>query len=192
MVCRLYFGKVIKPPQEGDGSGRPNRFFNSANFPLDVARYRKIQNVAKLGECHYHSVEDITSGMGQTLGLVHWRAGFDARDVEFIMGGASFSGVELFMIDFNQVCFCSRLGRIMVLMNFKMRPWNRTKEEIPQLVEAFFVNDPYYPRPRVADPLYQAFKSGYMSAYPTESAELGEAFLRAIEAHQATSDRGQY
>ena len=43
-LCRLYFGKVIK--EIGPG-GRPNRFFNSANFPLDVFRYRKLLEVVK-------------------------------------------------------------------------------------------------------------------------------------------------
>ena len=85
--------------------GRPNRFFNSANFPLDVSRYHKLLEVAvEEGHCLYPSVEDIAYGMGETLGHLHWRAGYDGRDIEFIMGGESFSGVALYIIDFNQVC----------------------------------------------------------------------------------------
>jgi len=100
-LCRLYFGKVIK--ELGPG-GRPNRFFNSANFPLDVSRYHKLLGVAVEGDCVYPSVEDIAYGMGEMLGPLHWRAGYDGRDVEFVMGGASFSGVAMYIIDFNQVC----------------------------------------------------------------------------------------
>ena len=100
-LCRLYFGKVIK--ELGPG-GRPNRFFNSANFPLDVSRYRKLLEVTVEGDCVYPSVEDIAYGMGEMLGRLHWRAGYDGRDVEFVMGGASFSGVAMYIIDFNQVC----------------------------------------------------------------------------------------
>jgi hypothetical protein len=100
-LCRLYFGKVIK--ELGPG-GRPNRFFNSANFPLDVSRYRKLLEAAVEGYCVYPSVEDIAYGMGEMLGRLHWLAGYDGRDVEFIMGGASFSGVAMYIIDFNQVC----------------------------------------------------------------------------------------
>jgi hypothetical protein len=100
-LCRLYFGKVIK--ELGPG-GRPNRFFNSANFPLDVSRYRKLLEVAVEGNCVYPSVEDIAYSMGEMLGRLHWRAGYDGRDVEFVMSGASFSGVVMYIIDFNQVC----------------------------------------------------------------------------------------
>ena len=46
-LCRLYFGKVIK--ELGPG-GRPNRFFNSANFSLDVSRYRKLLEIAAEGD----------------------------------------------------------------------------------------------------------------------------------------------
>ena len=100
-LCRLYFGKVIK---ELGPDGCPNRFFNSANFPLDVSRYRKLLEVTVEGNCVYPSVEDIAYGMGEMLGCLHWRVGYDGRDVEFVMGGASFSGVAMYIIDFNQVC----------------------------------------------------------------------------------------
>jgi hypothetical protein len=62
--------------------------------------------------------------------------------------------------------------------------WNRVKDEIPGLVDAFFANDPYYPRPYPTDPLYRQFSAGYMSACsPNDrnAVELGSAFLHAIE-----------
>jgi Zinc finger protein len=65
-----------------------------------------------------------------------------------------------------------------------MRAWKRTSEEIPTLVEAFFINDPYYPRPDPNDSLYVQFKAGYLSVYPENAIDLGEAFLHAIEAEQ--------
>ena len=100
-LCRLYFGKVTK--ETGPG-GRPNRFFNSANFPLDVFRYRKLLEVVEDAVALYPSVEDIAYGMDEMLGCLHWRIGYDGRDVEFVMGGASFSGVAMYIIDYNQVC----------------------------------------------------------------------------------------
>jgi hypothetical protein len=96
-LCRLYFGKVIQEAKQ------PKHFFNSANFPLDVARYRALLESAQGGDCEYPSMEEIAYGMGEMLGQLHWRAGYDGRDVEFVMGGASFSGVAMFIIDFNQV-----------------------------------------------------------------------------------------
>ena len=70
-----------------------------------------------------------------------------------------------------------------------MRAWKRTKEELPTLVEAFFINDPYYPRPDPNDPLYVQFKTGYLSVYPQDATVLGEAFWHVIEAEQLRRSR---
>jgi hypothetical protein len=56
--------------------------------------------------------------------------------------------------------------------------------EIRQLAEAFYTNDPYYPRPNPDDPLYKEFSTGCLSAHPKEcrdAIDVGEGFLRAIE-----------
>ena len=65
-----------------------------------------------------------------------------------------------------------------------MRTWKRDPNEIQQLVDSFFMNDPYYPRPNPNDSLYKEFSNGYMSAHPKElrdAIDVGESFLRAIE-----------
>ncbi|KIL60785.1 hypothetical protein M378DRAFT_907321 [Amanita muscaria Koide BX008] len=106
--------------------------------------------------------------MGELLGRLHWRAGYDGRDVEFVMGGVSFSGVAMYIIGFNQ-----------------MRTWKRNPNEIQQLVEVFYANVPYYPRPNPDDPLYKEFSNGYLNAHPKESRDaidVGEAFWRASSA----------
>ena len=74
-----------------------------------------------------------------------------------------------------------------------MRFWSRKKDEVHQLAKPFFSNDPYYPRPRFADPLYQKFHLGYLKVRPKrsyEAAELAEAFLRTIETEQTKRDSG--
>ena len=50
-------------------------------------------------------MDEIAEGMGEMLGHLHWRGGYDGRDIEFIMGGRGFSGVAMYVIDFNQVTF---------------------------------------------------------------------------------------
>jgi Zinc finger protein len=63
----------------------------------------------------------------------------------------------------------------------------KESNEIQQLVEAFYTNDPYYPRPNPDDPLYKEFSNGYLSAHPKESRDAidaGETFLHAIENEQ--------
>lgn len=72
-----------------------------------------------------------------------------------------------------------------------MRAWKRNKDEIQQLVDSFFINDPYYPRPRANDRLYEQFCTGYWAAHPSgsnDASEIAEVFLRAIEAEQAKRD----
>jgi hypothetical protein len=64
--------------------GRPTRFFNSSNFPLDVSRYRRLLEAAHVDD--NLTVEDIVYVMGEMLGRLHWRGGYDGRDVEFVMG----------------------------------------------------------------------------------------------------------
>ena len=70
-----------------------------------------------------------------------------------------------------------------------MRDWRRIKDDIPDLVDAFFINDPYYPRPDLNDPLYVEFKTGYLAAYPQDAVDLGQAFLHAIEDEQLRRHR---
>jgi hypothetical protein len=68
-----------------------------------------------------------------------------------------------------------------------MRTWKRNPNEIQQLVDAFYTNDPYYSRPSPNVLLYKEFSNGYLSAHPKElrdAIDVGEAFLRAIENEQ--------
>ena len=61
-----------------------------------------------------------------------------------------------------------------------MRSFSEVPPDIPALVNAFFSNDPYYPRPFASDPLYMAFKRGYMLAYG-DNCDHGLSFLKAVE-----------
>lgn len=96
LMCRLYFGKVI----------RPSKFVNSINFPLDVHRYKSL-----LGSCEPGSLftaKEVAVGMGEMLGWIHWLCGYDGRDIEFVLAGSGYPGtVRYFVIDFNQVCSMS-------------------------------------------------------------------------------------
>ena len=66
-----------------------------------------------------------------------------------------------------------------------MRAFDRAAGDVAELVDAFFVNDPYYPRPVPGDALYDSFKRGYTSACPSEHRDGAALFLQAIEAHYA-------
>ena len=58
---------------------------------------------------------------------------------------------------------------------------------VSELADAFFSNDPYYPRPVLQDALYAVFKQTYMDACPAEHHAGAAAFLQAIEARQAAN-----
>ncbi|KIY52170.1 hypothetical protein FISHEDRAFT_35658 [Fistulina hepatica ATCC 64428] len=167
-LCRLYFGKTFV--EQLSESSRP-RFFNSSNFPLDAARYTQLR---RRFPRELDSIENVAHGMGEMLGRLHGRAGVDGRDVEFVLGGDGMFGCSYWVIDFNQV-----------------REWNKTEDDIATLVSAFFSNDPYYPRPRPNDSLYQSFKKGYQEAFVQISSSgmpFADLFLQAIEQEQARRD----
>jgi hypothetical protein len=65
-----------------------------------------------------------------------------------------------------------------------MRRFDVKDDPIDTLVDAFFANDPYYPRPRTDDALYSAFNAGYVAACPEEWRARGQEFLATIEARQ--------
>ena len=70
----------------------------------------------------------------------------------------------------------------------QVRPWDKRPESIDQLVSAFFANDPYYPRPRRSDTLYNHFKIAYLDACGGDSEALASAFFGAVELTQAQRD----
>ncbi|KAJ7444916.1 hypothetical protein FB451DRAFT_74248 [Mycena latifolia] len=159
-ICRLYFGKTVVP----------SRFINSANFPMDIARMNALRKA--LDEQGMSGViatnEEIASGMGEMLGKIHWLGGFDARDVEFVMAGSD-SYIRFFIIDFNQ-----------------MRLFNPDTGDISLLVDSFFVNDPYYPRPTLQDNVYLCFKTAYIDACPLHLRTRAAMFTDAIEARHSS------
>ncbi|EKM55040.1 uncharacterized protein PHACADRAFT_208569 [Phanerochaete carnosa HHB-10118-sp] len=141
-LCRLYLSKVLKP----------SMFlrFESRLMPLN----------------------DVARGMGEVLGHIHWRLGYDARDIEFVMGGDGYHGVTFQVIDFNQMRRLEGTG----------------VEVVEMLVSSFFANDPYYPRPRPSDTLYQAFRTGYIAQCALGQTSVPKEFLEAIEVEQAKRD----
>lgn len=95
-LCRLYFGKIY--------TDETPHFVNTNNFPLDVKRFNMLRHDNE--DLGLPSAEEVALEMGDMLARIHWRAGLDARDVEFIMGGDGItSSITFYVIDFNQVWF---------------------------------------------------------------------------------------
>jgi len=82
-----------------------SRFVNTNNFPLDVQRHEWLRaSLDDKMQLDLPSAEKVALEMGEMLGRIHWRAGYDVRDIEFIVGGDGYTRVAFYIINFNQVC----------------------------------------------------------------------------------------
>ncbi|KAJ9523221.1 hypothetical protein QJQ45_024005 [Haematococcus lacustris] len=135
-LARLYLGKYPQPPPE------------SCNFPLTA------EMLDELGL----PVADIAEGMGRLLSRIHYLAGQDGRDIEFVLGGDKHDRPKFFCIDFDQ-----------------MRDW----DDVQQLVTSFTTNDPYYPRPGMM--YWDAFKSAYLDEAPISASASARQFVKRLE-----------
>jgi hypothetical protein len=158
----LYFGKTL-------AQSKHSKFLNSSNFPIDVSRYRSLLERFPGGKLA--SLEEVTAGMGEMLSKIHWVVGYDGRDIEFVMAGNGQNSVRNYVIDFNQ-----------------MRRFDAKTTSIQLLVDSFFVNDPYYPRPKPEDSLYQTFRKAYLQACPVQHRARAWEFLDTIEAQQVVNN----
>ncbi|KAF2456025.1 hypothetical protein BDY21DRAFT_394269 [Lineolata rhizophorae] len=171
-LARVYLGRGRRyESRDGEGRQAPRRFFTLRNFGLSVAKLEdlllKMNGVTKEGAADV--VRHLATTMGAALAVMHSVAKLDARDVEFVLGGSSLgeraavsmndiaatakslassqlnarsdppgtastaltqSGMAFYLLDFNQ---CRHIGR--------------DNTAVDTAVDAFFVNDPYYPRP---------------------------------------------
>ncbi|KAJ5192549.1 Protein of unknown function DUF3669 zinc finger protein [Penicillium cf. viridicatum] len=119
--------------------------FKLQNFPLHVNEMEDLQLVTS----------SFAQVMAQTLAILHWKAGVDGNDIEFILGSAPLStqmradeidednewslgerfdfcrrSISLWLIDFNQ---CAK--------------FEDTDAGLKKTVDAFIWNNPYYPSP---------------------------------------------
>ncbi|QDS71886.1 hypothetical protein FKW77_010179 [Venturia effusa] len=151
-------------------SKHPSSMFSLQNYPLWVDKVQELEAV---------EYEDIAISMGGALAALHWSVGTDARDVEFVLGSAPLPKkriptraevlkmgpsttkdlvmghdskrrvIQLWLLDFNQC-----------------REMERNETGLQLAVNAFFANDPYYPRPLTEtsfrQKLWTSFKKGYL------------------------------
>ncbi|KAM0332395.1 hypothetical protein ACHAQA_002674 [Verticillium albo-atrum] len=136
-LVRVYLGSL---------RGRSHqRFFSLRNFKLHLNQMLELNL----------NVESMAADIGATLAVMHWGARTDARDVEFVLGSSDRAGGQhhkttLWLLDFNQV------GTMAM-----------DASGVARAVDAFRINDPYYPRPSVQAPMkavWDAFAAAYMAA----------------------------
>lgn len=62
-----------------------------------------------------------------------------------------------------------------------MRLWEKTKDGVGVLVDSFFQNDPYFPRPVLGEENYAGFKEGYLDELKVVEGAVAEAFFQQLE-----------
>ncbi|OHE93202.1 hypothetical protein CORC01_11519 [Colletotrichum orchidophilum] len=160
-------------PYLGSLEGRTSTlFFSLRNFKLH------LNQIDELGL----DMVEIAKDMGEVLAVMHWEARTDARDVEFVLGSCAVSmrhvhnetnfrdmpkparsiapesedikdftqrATTLWLLDFNQV-----------------RTISLDAAGVAVAIDAFKVNDPYFPRPLLSHPragqLWNAFATSYL------------------------------
>jgi Zinc finger protein len=121
----------------------------------------------------------IAQQMGCLLAALHMGASSDAKDFEIVLGGDYDRGLicnpKVWVLDFNQ---CSTV--------------TLDHHCIPKLVDAFFENEAYFPRPREGDLLFASFASGYIVAsreHAPKLLPLAKLFIEGINVEQAKKDK---
>ncbi|KAI9817315.1 MAG: hypothetical protein M1826_001630 [Phylliscum demangeonii] len=178
-MCRLYLGRPSPTWTTG-------RFINHRDYPLWRDRYEELERLEAVAPAM-----TIANAMGVMLFRLHWIAKNDARDVEFVMAGhPKFGRVALYILDFNQTSTIpfgpSNVHDADDAENDDVDVDNQPARK--KMVNSFFDNDPYFPRPRPADPLYQSFRRGYLFNADHSTTLPAERFLAAIEQKQREKD----
>lgn len=113
-LLRLYLGRSFPPTSSLIAPGV------ASDPPLDITRYTALDEYLKSstgsltegeegkmhedggkgGRAGLPGLEDISRGMGEVLGMIHWGAGTNGRDIELVLGGED---LRCWILDFNQV-----------------------------------------------------------------------------------------
>lgn len=174
-LVRLYLGR-IRPPLT-----RPSRFFTLNNYQLNLDQCLALEL----------EVEPFITAMGKALAIMHWDAKVDARDVEFVLGMApTFTKEHRHTQKYN---FKSREVHFWLLDFNQVKEMTTDEAGLENAVEAYRVNDPYYPKPgRGPDSLWNQFRRDYMAQsrdiLEEKQWSLAEKFLDMVEAMQKRVD----
>jgi hypothetical protein len=176
-LVRLYLGRR-------SSSTTDPKTVRLRNFPLhiDQMEYLKLD------------VDLYAKTVAQALAILHWKAGVDANDVEFVLGSSprkpstkevllanEHTAAQLYSPDFRHRTIS------MWLLDFNQcKRFEHNSSGLKQLIDGFWWNDPYYPRPnstKSADKkLWDTFAQHYLelSAQFSESSGMEKAFVEGV------------
>ncbi|KAH8641428.1 hypothetical protein IG631_04369 [Alternaria alternata] len=141
-LVRLYLGR------RNDSRKMEARNVRLRNFPLHV------DEMERLGL----DTSSFAKTMAKALAFLHWKAGVDANDVEFVLGSTpqvtgaptkedvltadKDTAAEMFTTDFQH-----RTISLWLLDFNQCKLFDHNSAGVKKLIEGFWFNDPYYPRP---------------------------------------------
>jgi hypothetical protein len=178
-LIRLYLGRRSR-----DNSKNEN--IRLRNFSLHVNEMEHL----KLDTSMYAVT------MARSLAMMHWAARVDANDVEFVLGSSPAKSSVKPTVKELEACDMDSAGKLyrwdydhrsisVWLLDFNQcKEFEHNSQGLKQLVDGFWWNDPYYPRPgsKNDEKLWSVFKNAYLET----SGELGEVsmakdFIEAVE-----------
>ncbi|KAK4452233.1 zinc finger protein-domain-containing protein [Podospora aff. communis PSN243] len=159
-------------PYLGYGRGKVRQIlFSLRNFKLHLNYMVGLQL----------ETEDLARRMAKTLAVMHWGAKTDVRDVEFVLGSSTtkrapkkpFSARDFPPCGYtgpptdNIGDFFCRETKLFVLDFNRVRDITMDDEGVAMAVEAWRLNDPYYPKPfresNAEEIIWEAFVSSYLA-----------------------------
>lgn len=188
-IVRIYLGVQRANPYQASNPGEP---FSLRNFELSLDRMNEI-GIDPL---------QFVAPMAESLALMHWKANQDARDVEFVLGSAP-EGRKITSRDFaelnkmgnpvttwqdprdiaeNNLTYTRRTVCMWLLDFNQVSRITKDAQGVEKAVDAFWQNDPYYPRPW-SPQLWEQFKSAYLafSSKISPGNVLPEQFISRVE-----------
>ena len=170
-LVRVYLGST-------QGKTPCGMFFSLRNFKLHLNHMTELEL----------DTEALARRMGTALAVMHWGAKTDARDVEFVLGSSAEKRVAVDPVsvsvpvqdlepfpytgpptDDDENFFC-RTTELFVLDFNQVRTITMDDEGVAMAVEAWRLNDPYFPKPlreteaEAERGVWEAFLSSYLDA----------------------------
>jgi len=185
-LVRIYLGRRMHHLVRRDDTS-----FKLRNFELHVNE----MEVLDLDLEHYSAT------MADALAIIHWKAGVDGDDVEFVLGSTPITkkaptAAEMLKTSElvshrsgSDVLFTKRSVGIWILDFNNCKQIRRDAGGVELLVRSFWHNDPYTPRPSADNPvdmeLWKHFRERYLDTsrefLPKECWELPRLFLDKVE-----------
>lgn len=158
-LLRLYLGTglpIVGPTPSLSAS--PNVQFSLRNFPLCLNKTESLGLDAK----------PYAEAIAEGIAILHWGAGIDARDVEFVLGSSKLLGKDQYGNQDGEMEVETRKGNtvwVWVLDFNQCEGIERDESGVELAARAWWDNDPYFPRAGAAcgkdEELWECFRGKY-------------------------------